>query len=60
MKKLANIAILAVLVCIAWFIVRRILRPLMRFAVNVALTIVVVIVMLVVFYMVTNKGKGKK
>jgi hypothetical protein len=58
MKKLANIFIVVVVVAVAWWFVRRVLRPIMRFAANVILTAFVVIGIFIVIAILKNKNKG--
>ncbi|MDR2558212.1 MAG: hypothetical protein LBC86_01510 [Oscillospiraceae bacterium] len=59
MKKLGSIFILAIVIAAAWWFVRRVLRPIMRFAVNIVLTIFVVIAVFVVFVIIKSKKGGK-
>jgi len=56
MKKIANIFIIVLIVAVAWWFVRRILRPILRFATNIVLTAIVVIAILFVIAILRNKG----
>ncbi|MCL2638246.1 MAG: hypothetical protein FWD48_07725 [Oscillospiraceae bacterium] len=56
MKKVGNIFILVLIVAVAWWFVRRVLRPILRFATNIVLTVIVVIAVLFVIAILRKKG----
>lgn len=56
MKKVGNIFIIVLIVAVAWWFVRRVLRPILRFATNIVLTVIVVIAVLFVIAILRKKG----
>jgi uncharacterized membrane protein len=59
MQGLVRILTLAVIIALAWFIVTRVLLPLIGWLISIALTAVVVVILIIIVMKLTNNMGDK-